>query len=706
MDYSLANVFNVSEVTLQDWERRKEFVNFTDEDAELLKKFAPIAAEHTDEIMDALYDHFMSFDETKRFFPDETSLQQVKQLQKEYFLGLSGGEYGKSYLENRLRVGCMHHRISLSPRWYIGAYSVYLQLVYPYLVEALATQSEKTRLVMAFAKLVNLDMELALTAYTATGERLIELEKHRRKELEAIAKASTSFHQAASQSELLSILLLALEELSSPRASIAITITEADSGEQVIERASGQWKSAMGDRLGPSEGITSRVVTTKKPYLDNDFTPVEEPLHTHPNLMALFNALICVPMMAKGVVIGTIWLGRKKPFKDDEVNIILSIGETAASNLQRLGLLDEAKKHLNQLASLMQISQATSSSLELNKVLATIFGQVIPRLGVDAADILLFDSDRQRLIYAAGEGFRTNAIMNTSLRIGQGFAGQAALHKKTIIVPELSLDDPNFVRQELLKDEDFASLYATPLLSADTVIGVMEIFSRKTSFLNKEEINFFEMLAASTTNSLNSARLYSEVKESKIEIQHSYDATLASWVKVLDLRDHETEHHTQRVTDLTLDLAIFLGISKKKDLENIVRGAQLHDIGKIGVSDSILRKPNPLNEKEREIVKQHPALAKQMLEGIPFLRDAIDIPYSHHEKWDGTGYPRGLKGEQIPYFARIFSVTDVWDALTSDRPYRKAWSKKKALKYIQEHSGKHFDPAVVKAFNKILKKNN
>jgi HD-GYP domain-containing protein (c-di-GMP phosphodiesterase class II) len=523
----------------------------------------------------------------------------------------------------------------------------------------------------------------------------------RQKELEAIAKVGNTVRQAATQGEMLPSLLQVLEGLISLDA-IAITIKDKVSGEQVIEQASGQWKSAIGDRIGPSEGITSRVVTTKKPYLDNDFMPVKEPQHTHPNLMAPFNALLCVPMVTKEDVIGTIWLGRKEPFADNEVNFILAISETAASGLYRLELLDETKKHLNRLESLRQIDQAISSSLDLNTVLATILGQVIPRLKVDAASILIYDNQSKKLIYAAGEGFRSNLIKQTSLRLGQGYAGQAALHKKLISVPELSLDDPNFTRQELLKEEGFASLYATPLLSQDTVIGVLEIFSREASFLDHEWLNFFEALAGQTTIALNNARLYSEVKEANIELENSYVSTLKGWIKALDLRDHETKDHTQRVTDLTLDLAIFLGISEKKDLENILKGAQLHDIGKIGVPDRILSKPGPLNQKEWKIIKQHPTFAKQMLEDIPYLRDAIDIPYSHHEKWDGTGYPQGLKGEQIPYFARIFSVADVWDALISDRPYRKAWSKKKALKYIREQSGKAFDSTVVKAFVKIV----
>lgn len=167
------------------------------------------------------------------------------------------------------------------------------------------------------------------------------------------------------------------------------------------------------------------------------------------------------------------------------------------------------------------------------------------------------------------------------------------------------------------------------------------------------------------------------------------------------MRDKETEGHTLRVTEMTLQLAHNMGINEA-ELVHVRRGALLHDIGKMGIPDSILLKPASLNDEEMETMRKHPAFAYEMLSPITFLRQSLNIPYCHHEKWDGTGYPRGLKGEQIPLEARIFAVVDVWDALRSDRPYRPAWSEEKALEYIREQSGKHFDPKVVETFLKIV----
>ena len=177
----------------------------------------------------------------------------------------------------------------------------------------------------------------------------------------------------------------------------------------------------------------------------------------------------------------------------------------------------------------------------------------------------------------------------------------------------------------------------------------------------------------------------------------TYDETIEGWSRAMDLRDKETEGHSRRVTEMTLDLAKALGIEGEA-LTHIRRGALLHDMGKLGVPDSVLLKAAVLNEEEWKLMRQHPQLAYEMLYPIEYLRPALEIPYCHHEKWDGAGYPRGLKGEEIPLAARLFAVVDVWDALTSDRPYRPAWSREKAMDYIREQSGKHFDPQVVELF--------
>lgn len=202
-------------------------------------------------------------------------------------------------------------------------------------------------------------------------------------------------------------------------------------------------------------------------------------------------------------------------------------------------------------------------------------------------------------------------------------------------------------------------------------------------------------------NALHRTELFEKVQQANAELCQAYDATIEGWARALDLRDHETEGHSRRVTELTMQIAARMGFGAE-ELVYIRWGALLHDIGKMGIPDAILRKPGPLDEQEWAIMRTHPTLAFELLRPISFLASALDIPWCHHEKWDGTGYPRGLRGKEIPLAARIFAVVDVYDALTGDRPYRAAWSHERALSYIREQSGRRFDPQVVAVFASLF----
>ena len=188
-----------------------------------------------------------------------------------------------------------------------------------------------------------------------------------------------------------------------------------------------------------------------------------------------------------------------------------------------------------------------------------------------------------------------------------------------------------------------------------------------------------------------------DLRHAHSDLAEAYEATIEGWSHVLDLRDKETEGHTQRVTEITVRLARALGVPHD-EIVHIRRGALLHDIGKMAISDTILQKPGPLTEEEWKEMRRHPEYAQQMLSPIVYLRSALDIPYCHHERWDGTGYPRGLKGQEIPLSARIFSIVDVWDALLSNRPYRRGCTEESVLEYLQKHSGVSFDPHLVDEF--------
>jgi putative nucleotidyltransferase with HDIG domain len=280
-------------------------------------------------------------------------------------------------------------------------------------------------------------------------------------------------------------------------------------------------------------------------------------------------------------------------------------------------------------------------------------------------------------------------------------AGKAAETLEVIHIKDLRTESTSLNKAPLLPDEDFISYFGVPLISKGKVQGVLELFHRKVMEPDKDWMNFLETLTSETAVAVDNAQLFRDLEKSNLDLAVAYETTLEGWAKTLELRDRETEGHSQRVMDLTTRLSRKLGVVDE-DLVHIQRGAVLHDIGKMGVPDHILLKEGPLNEEEWEIMRKHPVFAYDMLSTIPFLKKASDIPYCHHEKWDGTGYPRGLKSEEIPLGARIFALVDVWDALRSDRPYRKAWSDEDSRDYISKQAGKHFDPIVVKAFEEII----
>ena len=354
------------------------------------------------------------------------------------------------------------------------------------------------------------------------------------------------------------------------------------------------------------------------------------------------------------------------------------------------------QRQLQRLSALRSIDLSITSSLDLRLTLQVILEHVCQQLNVDAAAVLLLNKHTQVLEYAQGRGFRSQAISRSHVKLGEGYAGRAALQRVTLHIPNIT-NTGNLTRAPLLVGEDFVCYYAVPLIAKGHVQGVLEIFHRTPLQQDQEWLDFLEALAGQAAIAVDNATLFDDLQHSNLELALAYDNTLEGWSRALDLRDKETEGHTRRVTDMSVKLARHLGVSDA-ELVHIRRGALLHDIGKMGIPDAILLKPGPLTPEEWDIMRLHPVYAQDLLSPISFLKPALDIPYCHHEKWDGTGYPRGLKGEQIPLAARIFAIVDVWDALRSDRPYRKARPREMVSMYIREQSGRHFDPQVVEAF--------
>ena len=358
------------------------------------------------------------------------------------------------------------------------------------------------------------------------------------------------------------------------------------------------------------------------------------------------------------------------------------------------------QRQIERLAAMQAIDAAIVSSLDLKVTLNVILDQVTSLLQIDAAAVLLRVAPSQVLEYAAVRGIRRDMLPTLGTRFGADCAGYVAQQRRILRLP--GDDMPGAPTEHPLRDQGFATYYGVPLVAKGRVEGVLEIFHRTALDPDPEWQEFLETLAGQAAIAIDHAALFDSMQRANVELSLAYDTTLEGWARALELRDKETEGHSQRVTAMTLRLARTLGL-REAELAHIRRGALLHDIGKMGIPDNILLKPGPLTEAEWEVMRRHPTYAYQLLAPIAYLRPALDIPYCHHERWDGSGYPRGLAGEQIPLTARIFALVDVWDALSRDRPYRQAWPATQVREHIRSLAGSHFDPQFAEGFlNSVL----
>ena len=361
---------------------------------------------------------------------------------------------------------------------------------------------------------------------------------------------------------------------------------------------------------------------------------------------------------------------------------------------------DRIRLQVRRLAALRDIDSAISSNLDLTVTMGMFLEHVVAQLGVDAAEILLLDEKGDTLVVASTRGLQPG-VLASAYPLKGSFVGRVALQREALSVCDIAAPPPRGSSGAPLPMEvsasGFRSYFAVPLVSKEVAVGVLEVFARSPMHPHGEWMNFLETLAGQAAIAVENRHLFESIQRSNLSLKQAYDTTLEGWSRALELRDEETQGHTVRVAELTLRLARAAGLAEE-ELVHVRRGALLHDIGKMGIPDGILLKPGPLSVEEWAVMRRHTTYAHELLSPVAFLAPALDIPYCHHERWDGTGYPRGLRGEAIPLAARVFSVVDSWDALSHDRPYRSAWPGEKVRAYLLEKSGSHFEPRLVDLF--------
>ena len=412
------------------------------------------------------------------------------------------------------------------------------------------------------------------------------------------------------------------------------------------------------------------------------------------------HALLSIRLNYQGLRIGGLLLcsALPNPFSAEAVEIAREVADQLAIVIQQSELLAETRRALVREQKLNEISLGFNSTLDLESNLPPFLRLASSLLDADGAGISILREDGTMALIPGGN-LPAPFDVRRVLPSGQGLSWQIVSSRQPLLLndyPSQPLALPIWVAAGVKE------VIAVPVVAGEAVMGALIIFRLSSEHpFNQRDLDLSEATGRQVGLALRNSQLFKKVQQSALDLSSAYDATIQGWSRALELRDKETQGHSERVTRLTLELAQKMGLPAAR-LPDFRRGVFLHDIGKMAIPDSILLKPGPLTEEEWAVMRLHPAYAFHLLSDIAYLRPVLDIPFCHHEHWDGSGYPRGLKGEAIPLPARIFAVVDVWDALTSDRPYRPAWSRVEARRHLLEQAGIQFDPAVVGPFLEII----
>ncbi len=407
-----------------------------------------------------------------------------------------------------------------------------------------------------------------------------------------------------------------------------------------------------------------------------------------------------VPILTNEQLTGllVVWrTGAEHEFRSTELVFLSSLAQQAAVAIENARLFELEKQRRQEAENLQVAATAVTSSLDVEEVLETILIALRQVTPYDSASMFLIEGDQVRIRAAKG-------LVQPELALGQLFPAANGLLRaiqrsgKPIVVDDAQLD-PRF--ESWAAGDHIHGWLGVPLIARGQIIGYITLDSNAPQAFNEHDAELAQAFAHQAAAAIDNAGLFTSLEQTNEELSKAYDTTLEGWGYALELRDKETQGHTRRVAELTLKLASQIGL-REPELTYMRRGVLVHDIGKMGVPDRILHKKTPLTKKEWEQLRRHPQYAFDLLYPIAYLRPVLEVPYCHHERWDGTGYPRGLVAEEIPFLARIFSVVDVWDALLSDRSYRKAWPRQKVMKYIREQSGVQFDPRIADEFLRMM----
>lgn len=516
------------------------------------------------------------------------------------------------------------------------------------------------------------DIPSALTLLLELGQAF-----HSTLELDPLLVTILKHMQGAVQSEGASIWLMA-----------------DDQSELVCTHAVGpEFEAAVGDCLSTTAFDTPGLERLGR-ALQLDGADPSLSLYLSATVRTHTRSAIVAPLIARGTVLGTLVVSNKRgqaAFTEPERVLVGALAGHAALAVHNAQLYEQSRQHAMRQQLIEEIGRHLQQTLDSEILIPRILEEVNKAIEAEGQSLWLLDNATGRIVCRYATGPEAEAIKRVSVPIGQGIIGTSVDRQESIIIADAHNDSRVYRGADAQTGFQTSSLMCVPLVRQGKAIGAIEAVNKRSGRLfGAADLELLRNIADSAALAIENARLYAELAV-------SYDSTLDALTAALDLRDRETEGHSRRVVAYTARLARQCRIPESEIID-ICRGALLHDIGKIGVPDGILHKPGPLTPEERQIIEKHPQAGYEMLLDIPYLDEEIQIVLSHQERWDGMGYPFGLRGTEIPLGARLFAIADTYDALTSDRPYRRGGTYAEAIAVIAAESGHQFDPQAVAAF--------
>jgi HD-GYP domain-containing protein (c-di-GMP phosphodiesterase class II) len=508
----------------------------------------------------------------------------------------------------------------------------------------------------------------------------------------ALAAFAAAVRRTTSRASLLAVILEQVRQLL--QVAGAAVMTSSQAGELLVEAAHNWWYPT-GVRLPAGQGLAHRALEVGE-VVEGSLDPVPAEGGAAAPAQAP-RAGACVPLVALGQVIGVLGVAAEAPLHPGQVQQLSALADMVASAVHRATLHEQTEQRLRRLAALHAVDIAITTSFDLRVTLSIVLDHLASQVRIDAAAVLLLNAPSQTLEYVAVRGLRPGLLRQPPLRLSTTPASRVIVQRQPVQISRL----PEAIPGLPAALAGFNAYYGVPLIAKGRVQGVLELLNQEPIVLDADAVDFVNSLATQTAIAIDNATLFTELQRTNVELNLAYDATIEGWARVLEARGIESSGHTRRVADLTVQVARAAGFSES-ELIHVRRGALLHDIGMLGVPENVLLSPGPLSPTDSSTVQKHPEIGFEILAPIHHLRQATDITYCHHERWDGGGYPRGLRGESIPIAARLFAVVDVWDALCSDRPFRRAWPEARAREYLSRQSGTQFEPFAVNTFLRTM----